>query len=59
MTYYETRQNSKKVSYITYFNPMHGKLDIKCMNSRDFSAKLALSGKSKNRSIRKKIQRAE
>ena len=37
---YETRQNSKHVSYITYFNAMHGSEVIICMNIQGFPKKL-------------------
>ena len=38
--YYETRQNSKQVTYIKYFKPMHGCGVIKCMIMKGFSVKL-------------------
>ena len=37
---YETRQNSKQVTYIKHFKPMHGCGVIKCMKPRHFSVKL-------------------
>jgi len=48
--YYESRQNSKQVSYIKFFNPMHGCEVIKCMKSRDFSANLQSQDNMENRS---------
>ena len=38
--YYESRQNSKQVPYITYLDPMHGSWVIICMNMEGFSVKL-------------------
>ena len=34
--YYESKQNSKQVSYIIYFDPMHGCEVIKCMKLGGF-----------------------
>ena len=41
---YETRQNSKQVTYIIQLDPMHGCGVIICMNMRDLSVKLQLTG---------------
>ena len=38
--YYESRQNSKQVSYIKHFNPMHSCEVIKCMKHEGCSVKL-------------------
>ena len=43
--YYETRQNSKHISYIIYLDPMHGCEVIKCMKFKGVSAKLQKPGK--------------
>ena len=52
--YYESRQNSKQVSYIIYLDPMHGCGVIICMNLKGFSEKLQSLDNTQNRSAEKK-----
>ena len=45
MTYYETRQNFKQLSYIIYLDPMHGCEVIKCMKLGEVFCKSVISRK--------------
>ena len=44
VAYYESRQNSKQVSYIKHFNPMHGWWSYYMHEHEGFSAKLVNPG---------------